>query len=168
MATIGLFYGSTGGSTHRVAKLIGQAFGDGAVALHSVDAAEPEDLEQYDRLILGVSTYGRGSLQEFWADFIWELDDVDLNGKKVAIFGLGDQVEYPESFLDAMGTLREKAEELGAEIVGFWPTDGYTFTKSTALKDGQFVGLAIDEDRQRNLTEERVAKWVEQLRREFA
>lgn len=168
MASIGLFYGSTGGSTHRVAKLVKNAFGDGEVELHSVESADPDDLEQYDRLIFGVSTYGKGSLQEFWADFIWELDDVDLAGKKVAIFGLGDQVEYPESFLNAMGTLYEKACELGADVVGFWPTEGYTFTGSTAVTNGKFVGLAIDEDRQRSLTEERVAQWVAQLQQEFS
>jgi flavodoxin I len=168
MAPIGLFYGSTGGSTHRVARLVKDAFGDEEVRLHSVETADPEDLDQYDRLIFGVSTYGRGSLQEFWADFIWELDDVDLSGKKVALFGLGDQVEYPGSFLNAMGTLYEKARELGAEVVGYWPTEGYTFTGSNAIAEGAFVGLAIDEDRQRSLTEERVKQWVAQLLQEFA
>lgn len=52
-------------------------------------------------------------------------------------------------------------------VVGFWPIKGYSFYYSTAEMDGKFVGLAIDEDSQPELTEERINKWVEQLKGEF-
>jgi len=165
MSRTGIFYGSTYGSTRKVARLIQSALG-GDADLVDVENADPASLEAYDLLILGTSTYGMGALQEHWADFVWELDDVELTGKTVALFGLGDQAGYPDTFLNAMRTLYDKVVEKGARVVGKWPTEGYTFNASTAVESGAFVGLAIDMDRQRDLTEDRVKRWVELLRRE--
>jgi flavodoxin I len=49
-------------------------------------------------------------------------------------------------------------------VVGFTGTDGYSFDDSEAVVDGHFVGLAVDEDNESNLTDERIDKWVEQLK----
>ncbi len=166
--SIGLFYGSTNGNTKRIAEMIRELY-PGEVDLHKVhEDFEPGTFDQYDAVILGVPTYGQGSLQEDWADFIWEMDDVDLSGKKVAIFGLGDQGEYPNSFADSMRELYDKAQELGGEVVGAWPTEGYTFKQSKAVIGGSFLGLVLDVDRQADLTQERLAKWIEQISGEFA
>ena len=166
--SIGLFYGSTNGNTKRISEMIRDQY-PGDIDLHKVhEDFDPETFDQYDAIILGVPTYGQGSLQEDWADFIWEMDDVDLSGKKVAIFGLGDQGEYPNSFVDAMLELYEKVQELGGEVVGSWPTEGYDFKVSKAVKDGKFLGLVLDIDRQPELTQERLAKWIEQVSRELA
>jgi len=106
-------------------------------------------------------------LQSDWEDFFDELDTIDFTGKKVAYFGEGDQVGYPDTFQDAMGMLEEKIVERGGETVGYWSTDGYEFTDSKALRDGKFVGLALDEDNQSDLTDERIKTWVSQLKQEF-
>ncbi|MFJ5426880.1 flavodoxin FldA, partial [Enterobacter sp. CER55] len=66
------------------------------------------------------------------------------------------------------GTIRDIIEPNGAVIVGHWPTAGYHFEASKGLADDDhFVGLAIDEDRQPELTAERVEKWVKQIREEL-
>ncbi|HAG84604.1 MAG TPA: hypothetical protein DCL61_26490, partial [Cyanobacteria bacterium UBA12227] len=82
--------------------------------------------------------------------------------------GVGDQVGYPDTFQDAMGILEEKISELGGQTVGYWPTNGYEFNESKAIRDGNFVGLALDEDNQSDLTEERIEAWVAQLKSEFS
>ncbi len=64
-----------------------------------------------------------------------------------------------------MGMLEEKISELGGETVGYWSTDGYEFTDSKALRDNKFVGLALDENNQSDLTDERIKAWVAQLNR---
>ncbi len=66
-----------------------------------------------------------------------------------------------------MGILEEKISELGGETVGYWSTDGYEFTDSKAVRDGKFVGLALDEDNQSQLTNERIKAWVSQLKQKF-
>ena len=167
MTKIGIFYGSTGGNTEIVAQKIQQAYGSENADLYDVASASVDDLQKYNYLILGTSTWGEGDLQDDWDVFISELDKTDLSMKKIALFGLGDQEVYPDTFVDGMGTIYEKVTQKGAAVVGFWPTEGYTFDESFAVKDDTFVGLVIDEDSQTEMTEERIKKWVEQLKNEL-
>jgi flavodoxin I len=167
MGKIGIFYGGNPkGSTHQAAQDIIRQFGKGMATLHNVSNATREDLEKYQYLILGTSAWGIGEMHQDWERFIDVLVEADIKEKKIALFGLGDQVEYPESFVDGMGTVfcRLPFKE---NVVGNWSTKGYSFYFSTAERDGNFVGLAIDEDSQPELTEERITKWVDQLKGEF-
>ena len=125
--------------------------------------ASPDDFSSADRIILGTSTWGVGDLQDDWEGQMGLFDDLDLSGKKAAVFGLGDQEGYPDSFVDGMGILAEKLSEKGALLVGLWPLDGYEFDDSRAVKDGQFVGLALDEDNQSDLTDQRISDWIAAL-----
>ena len=160
MANIGIFFGSDTGNTEKVAEKIATK-----LSLDAQDIAgnSSEIFDDYDLLILGTPTANYGEMQPDWDYFVPELEDADLNGKKVALFGLGDQVDYPDSFLDAMGELAEMVEQAGGELIGAWPTDGYDFNDSRAVKDGKFVGLALDEDRQPELTDDRIATWLSTL-----
>lgn len=169
MKPIGLFYGSTNGATTVVAKRIANAFTAQGVTVEVFDIAdyELETMLDFEHLILGVSTWNVGQLQKDWDDILPEFDDLDLTGKQVALFGLGDQVGYPDTFLDALFFVADKVRERGATVVGAWPTTGYTFTRSWAVEEGHFLGLAVDEDNQFRLTQSRVDAWVAQLLREF-
>ncbi|MBW6489655.1 MAG: flavodoxin [Lentimicrobium sp.] len=167
MGKIGIFYGgSQKGSTYKAAQALINSFGKGLAELHNVSTASRKDLEKYEYLILGTSAWGIGEMHQDWERFIDVLVEADIEKKKIAIFGLGDQIEYPESFVDGMGTVfcRLPYKE---NVVGYWSTKGYSYYFSTAEKDGKFVGLALDEDSQPELTEERITKWVSQLRKEF-
>jgi flavodoxin I len=164
---IGIFYGgSHKGSTFQAAQSMVKQFGKDLAVLHNVSEATREDLEKYDYLILGTSAWGIGEMHQDWERFIDVLVEASINDKKIALFGLGDQVEYPESFVDGMGTVfcRLPHKE---NVVGYWPTKGYSYYFSTAEKDGKFVGLALDEDSQAELTGERISKWVDLLKKEF-
>ena len=57
----------------------------------------------------------------------------------------------------------------GAEMVGYWPNEGYDFLASKALtEDGEFfVGLSLDDENQFTETDERIAKWCEQISAEL-
>ncbi|MDC0834787.1 flavodoxin FldA [Leptolyngbya valderiana BDU 20041] len=168
MAKIGLFYGSTTGNTETAAEAIQAEFGgDDVVELQNIADADLSELEEYDCLILGSPTWNIGELQSDWEGCFDELDDLDLSGKKVAYFGVGDQIGYADNFQDAMGILEEKVSSLGGQTVGHWPVDGYDFSESKAVKNGKFIGLALDDDNQDDLTEERIQKWVVQLKSEF-
>lgn len=170
MAMIGLFYGSTNGNTASVAQLIQQEFAaqaDVPVELFDIADFYLEEMLDFEYLILGISTWDVGQLQRDWEAIIEEFDEIDLQGKKAALFGLGDQVGYPDTFGDAVFFVADRLEAQGAKLVGMWPPEEYTFTGSWAIRDGQFIGLMIDEDNQRQLTEARVNRWVGQLLIEF-
>jgi flavodoxin I len=167
---IGLFYGSTNGNTASVAQLIQQEFANQAsieVELFDIADYYLEEMLDFDYLILGIPTWNIGQLQRDWDAIIDEFDTLDLHGKVAALFGLGDQVGYPDTFGDAVFFLADKLESQGARLVGSWPTEGYKFTGSWALRDGRFIGLMADEDNQPELTEARVKAWVRQLIDEF-
>lgn len=168
MAKVGLFYGgSAKGSTHKVATLITNALGKQNVDIHNIAGVKPQDIEKYQYLILGTSAWGIGDMHRDWEMFIDDLAEINFEGKKVALFGLGDQKLYPESFADGMGTIYCRLPDKSV-VVGFWPLDGYEFYFSAAEKDGKFVGLAIDDDAQPDLTEDRVKKWAGMLKKEFS
>ena len=168
MEKIGIFYGSTDGNTERVVGQIAQALGNGSSDLHNVKSATADDVQPYTNVILACPTWEIGQLQEDWESFIDELEDVDFAGKKVTYVGLGDADGYPDTFQDALGIIHQKIDGKGCSFVGAWPTDGYNFEASKGVIDGKFLGLALDEDNQKELTQGRISKWVEQLRAEFA
>ena len=162
---IGLFYGSTTGNTESCAELIATRIGLDRVDLRELANDGLVTISDYNYLILGMPTWDYGELQEDWSDVWAELDEIDFTGVNCALFGLGDQIGYGEWFLDAMGALHDKLVSRGAVIIGYWPVEGYSFEGSKALVEdqSQFVGLALDEDSQGDLTAERVERWVLQV-----
>lgn len=167
MAKIGLFYGSTTGSTLKAAELIREAFGADMVDLLDVGTASAQDLEKYDTLIFGTSTWHWGGLQDEWAQFEACLTGEILAGRKVAFFGLGDQKRYPDHFVDGIGLLYQKVKDLGVQVVGLWPKEGYEFQASAAEMGDHLIGLALDEDNEPEKTQDRVNGWVRQLKSEL-
>jgi flavodoxin I len=119
-----------------------------------------------DLILLGSSTWGLGDMQDDWVAH-QDLPGINLEGKTVAVFGTGDQTGFSDSFVNAIGTLADSAEKAGAHLVGAWPTDGYDLLESTAVRNGRFVGLALDEDNQADQTQTRIAQWVAQLKTEL-
>lgn len=167
MATIGLFYGSTTGNTEDAAKQIRTALGEHTVTLQDIAQAKAETFMPFDTLILGTSTWGYGEQQDDWTGFESELDKIDWSNKRVALFGLGDQYGYSDTFVDAMGLLYEAITSKGARVFGTWAGSDYEFEASTAHRDGTFVGLALDNDNQADLTNKRIAQWVQNLKEEL-
>jgi flavodoxin I len=163
---IGIFYGSSTGQTELVAEKLLQLFGEDNAALINVDIATAKDLANYPFLIFGTPTWGVGEMQDDMEDFAEILEKADLNGKKIALFGLGDQDTYPDSFADGVGMLYNKIKDKSS-VVGQWPKSGYLFNESEAFIDNHFVGLIIDQENQSSKTNERLEKWVEILKKEF-
>lgn len=168
MASVGIFFGSDTGNTEAVAQMIQKDLGKDLIDVFDIAKSSKEDIAGYDLLMFGIPTWYYGEAQCDWDDFFPELEEIDFNNKLIAIFGCGDQEDYAEYFLDAMGTVRDIVEARGGIIIGHWPTAGYEFEASRALVDDEhFVGLGIDEDRQPELTKERVKQWCAQLRDEM-
>ncbi len=167
MEAIGLFYGSTYGMTKKSAEKIKNAFGkDVVVDLHNLKTASVSDMEKYRNLIFGTSAWGIGEMQDDWELFIDHLSEMDFSDRKIALFGLGDQKEYPESFVDGLGTLYCRLPDK-SNVVGKWPVEGYNYYFSLADHGGIFIGLVLDDHHQADLSDDRIAKWVKQLKADF-
>lgn len=172
MSKIGIFFGTDTGSTRLVAKSIfkqlGEGFADKPKNINRTDLAE---LLQYDALILGTPSYGigelpglsTGCLESNWREFAPYLDGADLSGKKVALFGLGNQERYADRFAGSLIHLYRLFHDRGADIIGRWSTEGYKFDSSDAVIDNQFVGLVLDQRTQPHLTDERIKIWLAEV-----
>lgn len=167
MKKIGLFYGSSTAKTATIAKKVKAAFDNAQIDIIPVEDAWKKDFENYDNIIVGVATWFDGELPTYWDELKPVLENLKIKGHKVAIFGLGDQVKYPENFIDGVGLLAETFESVGAKIVGLTSIEGYKFENSQALRNGKFLGLAIDFENQQAKTDERIKDWVKQLEKEF-
>lgn len=172
MSKIALFFGPLDGAVHRVAEKIKDAIGKDKVEMIPVKDASVADIEKYDKIIFGLSTVGKetwGSdyTNKDWAVFLPEIGKTRYEDKTIAIFGLGDHVTYAATFVDHIGLLGRELMKNGATLVGQVPADDYVFDESEALIDGRFMGLPVDEDFEPELTDERVHKWVEQIRPHF-
>lgn len=160
----GIFFGSTTGNTENVALQI-CALISGSRMSPVADAVRT-DFEACDLVVLGASTWGFGDLQDDWADNLESLRAANLQGKSVAIFGLGDQIGFPDTFVDGIRDLHDAAVDAGAKIIGKCSADDYECSGSAALEEGQFLGLPLDQDNQAELIEERIHVWVDRLLRE--
>ncbi|TDN45072.1 flavodoxin [Azoarcus indigens] len=175
MDKIGIFFGTETGTTRLIAKKIHKKLGDEIAAKPlNVTRIEPAEMLQYDALILGTPSYGNeqipglaaGCLEPNWQEFLVKLDkNTDFSGKRIALFGLGAQERYSERFCSSLMRLYEVFKGYGAEIIADdWPTEGYTFQQSAAVKDGRFVGLVIDERTQGMYTNDRIDTWVAKVK----
>ncbi len=172
MAKVGIFFGTDTGNTRRIAKDISTALGSAVAAKPvNVRTASVADLQAYDFLILGTPTYGEGLLPglstgnatESWEEFLPKMVGHDFSGKTVAIYGLGNQKSYPNEFIDAVFYLYQQFQDCGATVVGDWSTEGYNFKASKSVVADRFLGLALDQENQKDLTPERLATWLKTL-----
>lgn len=167
MKKIGLIYSFNAHKTAKIAKKIVENLGNEIIDEVNAIEVDEEKFNAYNYLILSVPTWFDGELPNYWDEFVPALENMDLKGKKIAIYGAGDQVGYPENFLDAVGILAEILEKQGATIIGFTSTNGYHFESSRAQRGDQFCGLALDYENQASMNKERVANWCWQLKKEF-
>ncbi|MED0686774.1 flavodoxin [Anoxybacillus ayderensis] len=117
MAKVIMVFTSMTGNTEEMAEAIAQGVREQGVELDVKEVldATATELEQYDGILLGAYTWGDGELPDDFLDFYDELDDVDLTGKKAAVFGSCDS-SY-EKYGAAVDILIEKLQECGAEVV---------------------------------------------------
>ncbi len=164
---VGVFYGSTTGNTRMIAEQIASDLRPALCA--NICDRDIRELEHFDVLVIGASTWCLGDLQHDWQTIFSRFDELDLRGTRVALFGAGDQREYADTFTDAMGVLYDKLVERGAiGGYGFWSTRGYSHVASKSQRGDAFCGLALDQENQAHLTSARISTWCDQLRDELA
>ncbi len=170
-AKIGIFFGSSTGCTERIANMIKgeiEAIGVATCEVAVISVASAKTFGSFDYLMFGASTWNIGELQDDWAIALPVLTGDGLKGKKVALFGCGDQFGYSNSFVDSIGIIGDRITQLGAQTVGWIvPDASYQFEFSRGVYDGIMMGLPVDEYNQAALTAQRVVNWVHWVLEEF-
>ena len=170
---VGIFFGPVGGKTENVAKRVQLAFGEDNADLIPIKDCKATDIDKYENVVFGCSTMGKETWdmdrpKPDWDLFRPEIEKINCQGKSFALFGLGDHITYAAKFVDFMGIIGKQLLENGAKIIGRIPSSEYEFTDSEAVIDNEFIGLPIDEDFLPELTDTRIKKWVENLKKDFA
>ncbi len=163
-----IIYSFNSNKTAKAGEKIAEAFGN-QLKIESLNAEEiTEDIFlKHDQLILGVPTWFDGELPNYWDEFVPALEDMNLKGKIIAIFGLADQLGYPENFADGLGIMANLLRDRGAKIVGYTEIDDYSFESSKAVLDNKFQGLVLDQENQARKSKKRIEDWVQSLLKEF-
>ena len=164
MKKIGIFYGSSTGTTQGIAETIASKLGVPASDVIDVSKMNADMVKEYEVLLLGTSTWGDGELQDDWYDGVKVLKGMDLSDKLVGLFGCGDSESYPDTFCDGMGILYGDLKNSGCRWIGAVPAQEYTYASSISVIDGLFVGLALDEMNESDQTDARIASWAEILK----
>ncbi|MGF1532414.1 MAG: flavodoxin [Bernardetiaceae bacterium] len=167
MSKIGLFFGSDTGNTENISLRIAEMLGSDSVDIQNFAEVGADAVMGYDYLLFGAPTWYDGELQSDWEVILPQFENIDFTGKKIAIFGLGDQWGYGEWYVDAIGIIADVIIAQGGEIVGHWPVEGYDFDASKGQRGDVFLGLALDEDNQPEMTDDRLAQWLPQVLKEF-
>ena len=168
MKKTAIIYSFNSVKSAKIAEKVQAAFNNKAIKMVNAEDITEKEFLSYDNYVLGVPTWFDGELPNYWDEFVPAIEDMKLKGKTFALYGLGDQKGYPENFLDAVGILGEVLEQQGGKLVGFTSVEGYNFEASKALRGDKLIGLAIDFENQGKMNNNRVKKWVEQLRKELS
>mmetsp|Transcript_23659 Transcript_23659/g.26927 ORF Transcript_23659/g.26927 Transcript_23659/m.26927 type:complete len:201 (-) Transcript_23659:97-699(-) len=166
--SVGVYYSTSTGNTETVCGYICEELGADMI---DIADAEDEEIAAHDTIIVGAPTWNTGADEQRsgtgWDDWLYDtLPNLDFSGKKVAVFGVGDQASYADNYCDAAGELYDLFKANGATMIGATSTDGYDHEESKAIVDDKFVGLMCDEDNQDDLSEDRAKAWIEQLKGE--
>ncbi|WP_300341290.1 flavodoxin [Fusobacterium sp.] len=162
MKKIGVFYGSTSGTTLGIVDEV--EFYLKKMEYDVINVADGiASIGDYENLILITPTYGVGELQADWENVFDEFSKVDFSGKVVGLIGLGNQYAFGESFVGSIKVLYDVVTNNGGKVVGFTSTEGYHYEESEAVIDDQFVGLAIDEGNQGDHTPDKIKSWIEEI-----
>lgn len=160
MKKTAIFYGSSTGNCEAIARKLASKLN---ADVYNVSEMSADKLAEYEAFLFGSSTWGCGDLQDDWYDGVDLLKSQNLTGKTAAVFGCGDSQSYDTTFCDAMGQIYDALAGTGCTLAGAVSTDGYSFSESVAVRDGKFVGLALDEDNESNLTDNRIEAWIQEL-----
>jgi flavodoxin I len=167
MSKIAIVYSFHTQNTKKAAEMVVKKMGKNHVEKLNVEDTSAEEFMQFDTYILGSATWFEGELPNHWDEFLPSIEERDFSGKKVALFGLADQVNYPDFFGDAIGRLAEFFQVRGAKIIGHYPNKDYSFTESFALRGDKFVGVILDYENQADMAEKRIEEWVKILDKEL-
>jgi len=172
MKKIVLLYWGKGGNVEATANKVFSMFDTETIDMFDVASFDANTLDNYDLMILGHSTIGAENWDDAesdneWNRFFRKIESKDNHNILATSFGLGNQILYPDHFVDGLGIYKKEMDKLKINTIGLWPSAGYKFTDSDGEENGFFFGLALDVDNETKLTDERISSWTNQIKKEI-
>ena len=169
---VGIYFATTTGKTEDIAERLHDILPSAESPKDLADVSDVNEFTSLDGIICGIPTWNTGADSErsgtAWDTLLEDIGSLNLNGKKVAIFGLGDSSTYTENFCDAMEELHSYFVKAGASMVGYVSNSDYTFEESKSVIGDSFCGLPLDEDSESDMSDDRLVNWSKQLKNEMS
>tara|TARA_B100000029_G_C17366577_1_gene884559 strand:+ start:97 stop:618 length:522 start_codon:yes stop_codon:yes gene_type:complete len=169
---VGIYFATTTGKTEDIAERLHDILPSAESPKDLADVSDVNEFTSLDGIICGIPTWNTGADSErsgtAWDTLLEDIGSLNLNGKKVAIFGLGDSSTYTENFCDAMEELHSYFVKAGASMVGYVSKSDYTFEESKSVIGDSFCGLPLDEDSESDMSDDRLVNWSKQLKNEMS
>lgn len=122
MSKIIMLYASVTGNTEEIAVAIAEMLQkykhEITMKTFDMDAIDVEEFSKYDAVLVGTYSWDDGAMPYEVEDFYDELEDADLTGKLVGVFGSGDT--FYATFGGAIDLLGKRFEALGANVMPDW------------------------------------------------
>lgn len=119
MGNILMLYASTTGNTELMAEAIVEYLENKqhqvVTKTFDFDPIDVEELLDYDAVLVGTHTWDDGDLPYEVEDFYEELDDVDITGQIVGVFGSADS--FYDTYGGAIDLMGDCLENKGATMV---------------------------------------------------
>ena len=165
MLKIGMFWGSTSDNTKIAAQFIKEYIEMEGHKIDSYDIADigEEKILEYKNIIIGCPTWHIGELQDDWDAVFLKYEKLNFEGITGSFFGCGDQIGYPDNFLDAIGLLAKPFMKNKGKIIGKCSINNYEFRDSVALEGDFFLGLGLDYDNDEDECEGQIIMWLEDI-----
>lgn len=130
-----LVYGTYSGGTLHAAEIIQDMLKSAGheVVLKSVRDITPDEFSKYSSIILGTNTWfenkEEGSMNGGYYTLKEKMNGNNFEGKKIAVYGLGDSHQYNTTFCKSVDHLTEFVKENKGTVVSELRVDRFYFEK---------------------------------------
>ncbi len=165
MNKTGIFYATISRNTKKIATMIAIELDIPELHIHNLlDIEDIKIMNNYDLVICGTPTYGKGDVHYLWREIFQEMQELNFNQKRFAIFCLGDEVYHKETFAGSLRIMYSSLNELNIILVGECDHLEYeTYNSDYYSQEGKYPGLIVDEVNQSDKTLGRIAIWCKLL-----
>lgn len=164
MVNIGIFYATISGSTKKVANQVALSLRVPKNQIHNISEVPAEKMLEYQLIILGTPTYGKGDSHYLWKEIFAEMSSFDFEHCWFALFCLGDKMFHRETFAASLIKMKTGLLKHSEKIIGQWTdTHSYFHDSPAMLPENSFDGLILDEVSRKTLTTDRINLWTSQL-----
>lgn len=119
MKKVLILYASSTGNTEEIASLLEQHLDTKVLDITSknleMTEVDVKELKEYDGILFGTYTYDDGDLPFETDVFNDNLQNVDLNGKVIGLFGSGDTAYF--QFCEAVDTMKNEFKSKGSIVI---------------------------------------------------
>lgn len=160
MTKTGILYATISGSTRDLSFQLAERLELASKHVHDLLETSLEVMDQYDTVLIGSPTYGRGDCHYLFKEGIPELFQQLSSRKNIGIFVMGDLKSHRKTFGGGLFRLYEKLDLDTHGLLGQLPANLYEY-QFPNWEAEWLPGLIVDKHGSKQLNQARMDAWLE-------